>query len=145
MSAWQHPDSANTTNEVQPNFKEPKEPKHERGCGCNPCRGRRNRRKGLRKQRDARKALGVPASKFATQHTNEETWGWEHFRVEVKAGKQVNPVATRFLGAEAQSEGSRAIGDNRPFLMVAMPEGMSDGIVMVRASVWNSAIRPLLD
>jgi len=54
------------------------------------------------------------------------------FRVEVKAGAQVGPIATRFDAARVQSESSKALGDIRPFLMVAMPDGRSDGIVLMR-------------
>jgi len=52
--------------------------------------------------------------------------------VEVKAGAQIGPIATRFAAARAQSEASKALGDIRPFLMVAMPDGTSDGIVLMR-------------
>jgi hypothetical protein len=44
----------------------------------------------------------------------------------------VNPIWTRFKNAEEQSEAARAIGDNRPFAMVAMPDGMKDGLVIIR-------------
>jgi hypothetical protein len=62
----------------------------------------------------------------------------EHFggrlRVEMKAGKQVGPIATRFDDARAQSEAARPIGDHRRFMMVAMPDGINDGIVLMRLS-----------
>lgn len=54
--------------------------------------------------------------------------------MEMKAGKQVQPIATRFDLARAQSEEQRPIGDTRPFMMVAMPEGTKDGIVLMRLS-----------
>jgi hypothetical protein len=53
------------------------------------------------------------------------------FRVEVKAGGQVGPIATRFDAARSQSEASKALGDVRPFAMIAMPDGSSDGIVLM--------------
>jgi hypothetical protein len=53
------------------------------------------------------------------------------FRVEVKAGLQVGPLATRFYAAKTQSDASKALGDIRPFAMIAMPEGRSDGIVLM--------------
>jgi hypothetical protein len=53
------------------------------------------------------------------------------FRVEVKAGAQVGPIATRFNQARLQSEESKALGDIRPFAMIAMPDGSSDGIVLM--------------
>ena len=64
---------------------------------------------------------------------HEEHWGGR-CRVEMKAGKQVAPIATRFELARAQSEAARPTGDVRPFLMVAMPEGTRDGIVLMRLS-----------
>jgi hypothetical protein len=53
------------------------------------------------------------------------------FRVEVKAGAQVSPIATRFHQAKAQSDEAKALGDIRPFAMIAMPDGTSDGIVLM--------------
>ena len=101
-----------------------------KGCGDPRARGKRNRSKGDSKARRARKMLGLSATGNAgTRH--EEHWGGM-FRVEVKAGAQVGPIATRFDAAAGQSEASKALGDIRPFLMVAMPDGRSDGIVLMR-------------
>lgn len=100
-----------------------------KGCGDPVARGKRNRSKGDSKARRARKKLGLAATGNAgTRH--EEHWGGL-FRVEVKAGIQVGPIATRFLSARAQSEASKSLGDVRPFAMIAMPDGMSDGIVLM--------------
>jgi hypothetical protein len=108
--------------------------RHERGCACRSCIGRRNRRKGLRKQRIARKVLGVPDARFHGQLANEENWR-ANWRVEVKSGAQVGPIATRFLAAERQADANKAIGDPRPFMMVAMPDDWgSEGIVLIRLS-----------
>jgi len=99
---------------------------------CNSCKGKRSRTSGLRKQRLAKKALGVPSSRFAPTDGNEENWK-HFFRLEVKSGAQVGPIATRYLPAEAQSEKNRALGDNRPFAMVAMPKQWgSRGLVILR-------------
>lgn len=54
--------------------------------------------------------------------------------MEVKAGAQVQPIATRFYQAEKQSAQAKAIGDIRPFVMVAMPDDTQDGIVLMRLS-----------
>jgi hypothetical protein len=43
----------------------------------------------------------------------------------------VGPIATRFDAARSQSEASKALGDVRPFAMIAMPDGTSDGIVLM--------------
>jgi hypothetical protein len=73
--------------------------------------------------------LGLSATGNAgTRH--EEHWGG-FFRVEVKAGAQVGPIATRFNQARLQSEASKSLGDIRPFAMIAMPDGSSGGIVLM--------------
>lgn len=100
-----------------------------KGCDDPVARGRRNRAKGDSKARKARKALGIGGAN--TRH--EEHWGG-HLRVEVKAGKQIEPIATRFLSAEQQSDQHKSLGDVRPFAMIAMPDGMSDGLVIMRLS-----------
>lgn len=102
---------------------------HIRGCNCPKCRGKRNRSKGDAKARKARKALGIPG----VMSRHEEHFGGR-LRVEMKAGKQVGPIETRFNDAWAQSEAARPIGDHRRFMMVAMPDGSSDGIVLMRLS-----------
>lgn len=100
-----------------------------RGCGDPRARGKRNRAKGDSKARRARKRLGISGAN--TRH--EEHWGG-HLRMEVKAGAQVQPIATRFFAAEKQSAQAKAIGDIRPFVMVAMPDDTQDGIVLMRLS-----------
>lgn len=119
---------------------------HVRKCPntCPKCRAGRNRRKGMAKQRVARKLLGVPDSKVASALSNEEAWR-HAFRWEVKAGKQVGPAATRILAAEKQRDQNKALGDSRPGGVVLMPEGMSDGWVCVRLSVWQEHIAPLIE
>lgn len=103
-----------------------------RNCTGPKCRGRRNPRKGKRKQRDARKALMLKDEKWSGKHANEETWDSATVRVEVKAGAQVKPIATRYVNARAQSDAARARGDFRPFVFVAAPDG-SQPLVVVRA------------
>lgn len=114
-----------------------------RGCKCRRCLGRRNRKSGLAKQRVAARALGVQNGKFVA--SNEESWGG-YFANEVKSGKQVGPVANWWARVEAQvlanepDHGSR----RKPVRAVAMPEGMSDGLVVVRLSTWREHIAPAL-
>jgi hypothetical protein len=88
--------------------------------------GKRNRLKGDSKARVARKALGIGGSN--TRH--EEHWGGG-LRIEVKAGAQVGPIWTRFRDARNQSEVHRPIGDHRPFVMVAMPDGQKSGLIII--------------
>jgi hypothetical protein len=103
-----------------------------RGCADPAARGRRNRNKGDAKARRARKKLGLGG--HLTRH--EENWGG-YFRTEVKAGLQVGPIATRFQTAKAQSDAAKALGDIRPFIMVAMPDGTTDGIVLMSLSEFS--------
>lgn len=120
--------------QVEPRFKEPK-PVVEKTAAQR--RGSNNRRKGMRKQLEVRKAFqeitGTSWVQFHTQGGNEETW-LSPLRVECKAGKQVGPLTTKFLAAEEQSEASRALGDVRPFALVAKPDGWAkhDGIFACR-------------
>lgn len=101
---------------------------------CRSCLGRRNRRKGQTKQRQARKALGIPDSRYASQLGHEENWRG-NVRVEVKAGgRMANPVWTRFLQMEAQSLAAKAQGDSRPFVAMFMPDNTTEGLVVFRVS-----------
>jgi hypothetical protein len=111
---------------------------HVQGCDgppgqpCHSCIGRRSRAKGKRKQRQARKLLGIPGNSMGSDE--EELWRG-HVRVEVKAGhRDTVPVDTRYRAMRAQSDARKAYGDTRPFGAVVMPPGTSDGIVMVRLS-----------
>lgn len=121
--------------------------RHVRGCTCNRCRGRRNRRKGLLKQREARKALGVaPSHKFGDG--NEENWSDPLFQNEVKAGAQIRPAVTAWLRIEAQVQSNQtAVGSlKKPCRAVLMPDDWGkEGLVMVRLSTWTELIRPALE
>lgn len=110
-------------------FGTPKKNGHVRGCHCVSCRNRNNKRKGQSKQRAGAKAVGITINRLGAGH--EENYGGA-LRVEVKAGAQVGPIDTRYRNARRQSDAARSIGDNRPFAMLAMPDGMSDGYLIVR-------------
>lgn len=120
----------------KPNYKDGK--RRIKGCGDPVARGKRNRSKGDSKARKARKKLGIVAS-GGVNSRHEEHWGGA-LRIEVKSGAQIQPIATRFLAAEAQSNAAKSMGDIRPFVMIAMPDEMSDGIVLIRleefAQMW---------
>jgi hypothetical protein len=109
-----------------------------RHCGDPAARGKRNRSKGDAKARRARKKLGLGG--HLTRH--EENWGGV-FRTEIKAGNQVGPIHTRFKDAKAQSDAAKALGDNRPFVMVAMPDGTTDGIVLMLLSEFSEMMSAL--
>jgi hypothetical protein len=111
---------------------------HVQGCRgpegqpCWSCIGRRNRSQGKKKQRQARKALGIPGLSLGVDE--EELWRGA-VRVEVKSGKaDTGPIDKRYRKSRAQSDASRAYGDNRPFAAITMPPGMSDGYATVRLS-----------
>lgn len=113
-----------------------------RGCDDAVARGKRNKTKGRRKQATAVRALGIPRSNLSPGH--EELLGGT-VRTEVKAGAQVKPVLTKFLAMEAQSEAARPVGDHRPFVAVVMPDGMSDGIALIRLSALHDAACALVE
>jgi len=109
-----------------------------RGCNDPTARGKRNRTKGDSKARIARKKLGIGG----VNSRHEELWGGS-VRIEVKAGAQVSPIATRFNAALRQSEASRSVGDGRIFVMVAMPDDTKDGIALVKLSDFKTLLEAL--
>jgi hypothetical protein len=116
-----------------------------RGCGDPVARGAANRRGGLKKQRQARKALGIPATFGAA---NEERWDDQLFANEVKSGAQIRPAFTAWMRIEAQVIANEPDhgGLRKPTRAVLMPDGFGgDGIVMVRLSTWQDVVRPALD
>jgi hypothetical protein len=58
----------------------------------------------------------------------------------MKAGAQIEPIATRFRAAYAQSQASRSVGDIRPFVLIAMPDSESDGLAVMRLSVLSDLL-----
>lgn len=108
-------------------------------------RARRNRNKGRKKQNLARKKLKIPNTKFRSMMGHEESWLGQ-VRVEVKAGKQVQTLWTKFKNAKAQSDSNNtAIGSNKPFVFVAMPDGTSDGLVVMELDRLEETVFALLE
>ena len=103
----------------------------------------------MRKQREARKALealtGAQAARFAGQLGNEEAWSGLPLRIEVKSGAIAGPVWTKYAAAEAQSNASKAIGDTRPFVFVAMGQRTSDGLMVCRLSELARVVEALVN
>lgn len=130
------------TPDVSPNFKAPKA---ERAETVNQRRGRINRQKGKRKQAAARRvfeAVYQVTVSWAGKKGNEESWDHLPCRLEIKAGQQVGPMATKYLAAEKQSNAARAHGDVRPFVFVAMPDDWgTDGLMVVRLSVFRELMQ----
>lgn len=108
-----------------------------RDCMCAKHLGLRNRRKGQRTQRQARKGLekafGVPAGRTQASTANEETWRLP-VRSEVKSGGAAKPVGTFYRNTRIQAEKDHAIGDTRPFVAVAQVDGYTDGLAVIRLS-----------
>lgn len=108
-----------------------------RVCSCYSCRGRRNRNKGKTKQRQARRGLEKTFQQIAgpsmVSTSNEETWRLP-VRAEVKAGGMAKTVDTFYRNTKAQADADKAIGDSRPFLAVAMVDGSTDGLAVIRLS-----------
>jgi hypothetical protein len=90
----------------------------------------------LRKQRVARKRLGVQSGKFSD--ANEETWCDPIWATEVKSGRQVMPAVRAWERAVAQIEAGQVLGRPRAPRVVLMPPGWGDdGLVIVRLSDWE--------
>lgn len=99
-----------------------------RGCPCARCIGGRNVKKGRRRQNRAGRALGIPPVR------HEELMPGA-IRREDKAGARfANPVWTRFLLMEQQSEQARPIGDGRPFVAFLHPDKTTESLVVFRLS-----------
>lgn len=111
-----------------------------KGCGDPVARGKRNRAKGDSKARNARRRLNLSGAN--TRH--EEHWRGA-LRVEIKAGSQISPIATRFIAARNQSVEGKALGDIRPFAMIAMPDGSSDGIVLMSLEEFSNLMATILE
>ena len=118
--------------------------KKREGWSDNQKRGLTNKNKGRRKQNLARKKLKIPDTNFRSQMGNEESWQGE-VRVEVKAGKQVQTLWTKYQKAKEQSDANTRIGDTRPFMFVAMPDGTSNGLVVVELDKLDEVVFALLE
>ena len=104
-----------------------------------------NRNNGRTKQEMARKLLKVPDNVSGKIPADEEDWN-SNVLFEVKSGKQVDPIATRFYNAESQSQEFVAtLGTKKPFSMIAMPHGTGDGIFMCRLSSLEKVVEGLLE
>jgi hypothetical protein len=103
-----------------------------------------NRNNGRSKQDLARKLLKVPDNKGGRIPADEEDWN-SHVLFEVKSGKQVDPIATRFYNAESQSQEFQDLwNEKKPFSMIAMPNGTGDGFLICRLSELQNVVAGLL-
>ena len=106
--------------------------------------GLNNKNKGRRKQNIARKKLGIPDTKFRSQMGHEENWRGE-IRAEVKAGKQVQPLWNKYQKAKLQSDENTRIGDTRPFIFVAMPDGTTNGLITFELDKLDEVIQAFIE
>jgi len=103
-----------------------------------------NRNNGRSKQELARKLLKVPDNVGGRIPADEEDWN-SNVLFEVKSGKQVDPIATRFYNAESQSQEFQDVWkEKKPFSMVAMPNGTGDGLLICRLSELQNVVAGLL-
>ena len=103
-----------------------------------------NRNNGRSKQELARKLLKVPDNVGGKIPADEEDWN-SNILFEVKSGKQVDPIATRFYNAESQSQEFQDVWkEKKPFSMVAMPNGTGDGLLICRLSELQNVVAGLL-
>ena len=103
-----------------------------------------NRNNGRSKQELARKLLKVPDNVGGRIPADEEDWN-SKVLFEVKSGKQVDPIATRFYNAESQSQEFQDVWkEKKPFSMVAMPNGTGDGLLICRLSELQNVVAGLL-
>ena len=103
-----------------------------------------NRNSGRTKQELARKLLKVPDNVTGKIPADEEDWN-SSVLFEVKSGKQVDPIATRFYNAESQSQEFQDVWkEKKPFSMIAMPNGTGDGLLICRLSELQNVVAGLL-
>lgn len=98
-----------------------------RNCKDAVSRGRSNRRNGLKGQSKAAKVAGVPKT-HSLRPGNEEHWSGT-LRFEFKQGAQIRAAVTAFKKTESQSEASRPVGDNRPFVAGFIPTEAQEGVI----------------
>ncbi len=124
-------------------FGRPKKNGHVRGCApCKTCQGGRNRRNGMRRQREFQKAAGIKQASWRGANGNEESWR-DAFRWEHKADNlSAKPVVNAWRRVFAQIEKNRTIGDPRPPAAGFTYEGVQ--LVVVEAETWKTHIAPLL-
>ena len=104
-----------------------------------------NRNNGRTKQELARKLLKVPDNQNGRIPADEEDWNSDVL-FEVKAGKQVDPIATKFYSCESQSqEFIDTLGTKKPFAMIAMPNGTGDGMLVCRLSELENVVAGLME
>ncbi len=100
--------------------------RHIQRCPCRQCKGGRSKQRGSRTQAALARKVGVPPTRFMSQMGHEENWRHPWFRFEHKAGaRDAGPIETRYDACVAQSDASKAVGDNRYAIAAFTPPGSS--------------------
>lgn len=87
-------------------------------CACWSCRGRRNRKSGLKAQRRDGKELARGVGRDPGRLNNEETTNWP-IRWEAKSGQQAEAVHKFYRACKAQADAATPIGSGYPLVAVA--------------------------
>lgn len=85
------------------------------------------------KGKQLEKAFVSRAGPSVAATANEENWRLP-VRLEVKAGGPAKTVDTFYRNTKSQSDLSKAIGDIRSFVAIAMVDGSTDGLAVLRLS-----------
>ena len=117
---------------------------HAIGCKCRPCIGARNRRSGLRKQRDHLKALAKVTDStqvYRSQFSDEEHAGLNGWQVEIKSGASLPKLLLR---AFRQAEVATATGSGRkPAVILQPPGGEHLAVVVLKVSDFRELLSAL--
>jgi len=123
-------------------FGKPNKIGHIRLCPCKRCQGARNRRNGMKRQREFQADAGIKQAGWRGANGNEESWR-DPFRWEHKADlKHAKPVVTAWRNVRAQIEKNRTIGDPRPAAAGFTHDGVQ--LVVVEAETWKTYVAPLI-
>jgi hypothetical protein len=104
---------------------------HDQLKPCRSCIAKRNRTRGLSKQRIVFDILEIPV-KFRGQRSNEELWGESPYfpdvKFEVKSGKMPALITNAIIQSQLAH---KSIGSNATYAVALMPEGSQDPWVVM--------------
>jgi hypothetical protein len=88
-------------------------------CPCKKCMGRRSKRTGGKAERVSRNRHGIGNNSLRSGHEElEESPIWRS----AKSGGEVKTLATSFRRHKAEADSKRPMGNNKPFILDAIPE-----------------------
>lgn len=101
---------------------------------------------GIQSQERARKLLKVPDREHGASNYDEEMWN-SAVQFEVKAGKQVDKIASLFFRVEDDTRGkinrTSGLKNDKPFAMICMPKGTGDGLLVTRLTSLEQLVEGL--